>query len=132
MRSVLPERLERGRFTAGRLASDSSYGPEGAFRIQGPCGEELTIIASNGQLIAAHGWEHVSVSLRRRNPNWQEMCFVKDLFWDDAETVIQFHPAKLAYVNNHPHCLHLWRHAKDGHPLPPALLVGIKELGVLT
>lgn len=130
MRSVLPERLERGRFTSGRLASNSSYGPEGAFRIQGPCGEELTIIASSGQLIAARGWEHVSVSLRRRNPNWQEMCFCKDLFWDKHETVVQFHPAESDYVNNHAHCLHLWKH-KDGHALPPSLLVGDKALGVL-
>jgi len=27
--------------------------------------------------------EHVSVSLEKHCPNWQEMYFVKDLFWDE-------------------------------------------------
>jgi hypothetical protein len=58
------------------------------------------------------------------------MCFVKSLFWDDEETVIQFHPAVSAYVNNHSHCLHLWKPPFD-MPLPPSILVGIKALGTL-
>ena len=54
-------------------------------------------------------WEHVSVSLEKRCPNWKEMCLVKDLFWDESECVIQFHPPRSEYVNNHPFCLHLWK-----------------------
>lgn len=54
-------------------------------------------------------WEHVSVSLHTRCPNWREMCFVKDLFWDEEEEVIQLHPKKSQYVNVHEFCLHMWK-----------------------
>lgn len=50
------------------------------------------------------GWEHVSITMHRkfklgiisldRTPTWQEMCFVKNLLWDENDTVIQYHPAK--------------------------------------
>jgi len=70
-------------------------------------------------------WQHVSVSLPNRCPTWKEMCFVKKLFWGEDETVIQFHPNKSEYINNHPYVLHLWRH-RNGHQLPPSILVGIK------
>src|SRR5215472_5603082 len=120
----LGDKLEAGRVTAGHFASDPGV-PFGAFIIMGPCGAELRIIASDG--VAADigkGWEHVSVSTERRPPNWQEMSFVKDLFWHDEETVVQYHPPKSRYVNCHPHCLHLWRHAGHDALLPPMLLVG--------
>lgn len=65
------------------------------------------------------GWEHVSVTLHKmgkkklevvhRTPTWQEMCFVKDVFWGEEEEVIQFHPKKAEYVNVHDFCLHLWK-----------------------
>src|SRR3954463_731637 len=106
MRKVLPERLE-----AGRQEGERDWGAYGSFIVQGPCGERLRIIASGADADdwLAHGWEHVSVSTRRRPPNWQEMCFVKDLFWEPEECVVQFHPPRSEYINNHPHCLHLWR-----------------------
>jgi hypothetical protein len=53
--------------------------------------------------------EHVSVSLRKRCPTWDEMCIVKDIFWGGDELVCQFHPTKSQYVNIHPYCLHMWR-----------------------
>lgn len=83
------------------------------------------------QVIAAPSdseWQHVSVSLPSRCPTWEEMCFIKGLFWDEHEVVVQFHPAKDQYVNNHPFCLHLWRHNKVEMPTPPSILVGIKGL----
>jgi hypothetical protein len=129
MRSTLSERLEAGRIRTGAWASDLSYGPTGAFDVSGPCGLRLHIVANVANLFS-DGWEHVSVSTIRRTPNWREMCFVKELFWDDDEVVVQFHPAKSDYVNNHPHCLHLWRHV-DGFPTPPPMLVGNKALGTL-
>jgi len=134
MRKVLPEKLERGRVTTGPMASRPDWGPYGGFFVQGPCGEELTIIASGADADdkKSAGWEHVSVSTRRRPPNWQEMCFVKDLFWDETECVIQFHPPRSEYVNNHPHCLHLWGRADGNIPTPPSILVGFKDKGVLT
>jgi hypothetical protein len=122
MRAAFPEKLERGRIANGYFASQFGE-PFGAFFVQGPCGAELKIIAADGQDTA---WEHVSVSTERRPPNWQEMSFVKDLFWQDEECVVQFHPPKSTYINNHPHCLHLWKPTATVIPLPPPILVGIK------
>jgi hypothetical protein len=128
MKSVLPEKLEVGRVRHGYFGSGPDNGPYGAFFVSGPCGCELKIIASGAD---ETGWEHVSVSTPRRPPNWQEMCFVKDLFWEPEECVMQLHPPASQYVNNHPHCLHMWRPIRETIPLPPAILVGVKALGVL-
>lgn len=132
MRDKLPEKLEAGRLRDGPMASDSSWGAYGAFFVQGPCGEELKIVASGADDMISQGWEHVSISTRRRPPNWREMCFVKDLFWSEEECVIQFHPPRSEYVNNHPHCLHLWRPVDDHIRLPPSILVGLKDKGPMT
>lgn len=94
-------------------------------------GPILRIIASDAEYDVSKGWEHVSVSLPNRCPNWPEMCFVKDLFWTEDETVIQFHPPKADYVNNHAFCLHMWRDTKFNIRLPPSILVGIKDLGTI-
>lgn len=69
------------------------------------------------------GWEHVSISRLDRRPTWNEMCFVKDLFWRDDETVIQFHPKRSKYKNVMPYCLHLWRKIGGEHELPPDICV---------
>jgi hypothetical protein len=53
------------------------------------------------------------------------MCFVKGIFWDEDDVVIQFHPRKGEYVNNHPYCLHLWRPVGITVPTPPPICVGI-------
>lgn len=73
------------------------------------------------------GWEHVSVSLKHRTPTWDEMCFVKDLFWEEDECVIQYHPAKSDYVNFHPYCLHMWKPIEIEIPKPPSWMVGPKN-----
>lgn len=76
--------------------------------------KSVTIVASwNG------GWEHVSISMNKRCPTWDEMCMVKDIFWDEEECVIQYHPPKSVYVNNHPYCLHLWKKVGVKFELPP-------------
>lgn len=56
---------------------------------------------------------------------------MKDMFWDEDDVVIQFHPRKADYVNNHLNTLHLWRPIWSVLPLPPAVTVGLKELGVV-
>jgi hypothetical protein len=101
----------------GRRQGDPSWGPYGQFFVRGPEDAVLCIVASGADEDdeAAQGWEHVSVSAPRRTPTWAEMCFVKDLFWDEEETVLQFHPPKSQYV-----------------PMPPSILVGIKSLCTLT
>jgi hypothetical protein len=112
------KQLEACRITDGPLKSDRSAGNNGAFVIRGPHRTKLGIIASDGG-----GWEHVSVSTKNRTPTWTEMCFVKDLFWNDEETVVQFHPRKSQYVNDHPYCLHLWRPTFLSLPEPPHVFV---------
>jgi len=73
------------------------------------------------------GWEHASVSLRKRCPTWDEMCDIKDIFWGKDETVVQYHPPETEYVNNHPYCLHLWKKIGEEPELPPSIFVGFKK-----
>lgn len=121
---------EEFRIVTGRMKSNSSYGNNGAFTVQSPISDYriLVIIASDGE-----GWDHVSVHAEQgrdilRTPRWDEMCFVKDLFWDPEDVVMQLHPKRSEYVNNHPNTLHLWRPNTPGVviPTPPSILVGIK------
>ena len=123
----LSPRLEEYRLRTGAYASQP-HAPYGAFDMPGPCGERLTIVAADGR---DTGWEHVSVSTRRRIPNWTEMAFVKDLFWQPEECVVQFHPPRSRYVNNYSVVLHMWRWTRGEFPMPPDVLVGFKELGEL-
>jgi len=87
-------------------------------------GFTATIVCSTGA-----GWEHVSISPMRKNytSTWDDMCRLKEIFWSDAEAVIQIHPAKAEYVNNMPNCLHLWRCTYKDMVLPPSCLVGIRK-----
>lgn len=127
----LSPRLEEYRFRTGEHASPKDA-PFGAFRMPGPCGCALTIIASDGDISGElGGWEHVSVSTERRIPNWIEMCFVKNLFWESEDCVVQFHPPRSEYVNNHERVLHLWRWTRGNFPLPPSILVGVKDAGLI-
>lgn len=93
--------------------------PLGAFTMRTRQGNVLHIIASN-----EYYWEHVSVSLPHRTPTWEEMCLVKEKFWDPDDCVVQFHPPESRYINVHPHCLHLWRPTEMSIVLPPPWLVG--------
>lgn len=73
------------------------------------------------------GFEHCSVSMPTRCPSWEQMCAIKDAFWNDNEVCMQLHPAKKDYVNNHPYCLHIWKPINEKIPLPPTILVGLKD-----
>lgn len=91
-------------------------------------GRKKTVIASWGG-----GWEHVSINDWVQTPTWEEMCELKEIFFKDEETVVQYHPAKSDYVNNLQHCLHLWRPIEKytgTMPIPDTLLVGIKGLEI--
>lgn len=116
------------------LSTTSHDGNNGVFII--PANKaRLFCIASDGA-----GWEHVSVTVRAINkssvsfenvalrmPKWAEMCYVKELFWGEEDTVLQYHPPKSAYVNCHPTCLHLWRPIGVEVPVPHPLLVGPQD-----
>lgn len=84
---------------------------------------ELKVIVSAGDLDPNYPWEHVSVSLPNRCPNWPEMCHVKNIFWGEDETVVQYHPKKSEYVDCHPYCLHMWRPVNGEILLPPSIMV---------
>lgn len=124
----VPEEYRRSVFGEG-----AEIGNNGAFviptRLIGPPGsksfasrpEFFRAIAGNGE-----GWEHVSVSLPNRCPTWEEMCAIKDLFWDAEDCVVQYHPPKSEYVNCHLYCLHLWRPIGFDLARPHHSLVGPK------
>lgn len=84
-----------------------------------------------GNLIVSKGggWEHISVSPKKLRiiPSWDDMCRLKDIFWNEDESVIEIHPAKNEYVNNMPNCLHLWRCYYKDMVLPPSCFVGTRE-----
>lgn len=119
MRLHLSEKAEEGRI--------SGEGLNGRFKVQGPCGAKLFLWAFDG----ARDWEHVAVDLDppRRSPNWQEMCFAKDLFWGPEECVMQIHPPLSQYVKNNYTRLHLWKPKDAAIPQPPSRLVGFAGLG---
>jgi hypothetical protein len=131
---------EGKRIVSGPLASDFRYGNNGAFVFDSNLGQgrRLFTIASDGgppgewkkNGLDGEPWEHVSVHVKQgnktRTPVWDEMCFVKDLFWDPEDVVIQIHPKKSEYVNFHQNTLHLWRALKTDFKSPPSICVGPK------
>lgn len=69
------------------------------------------------------GWDHVSVSTHSRCPTWEEMCAIKDMFFDAEEFCVEYHPKKSEYINNMPYCLHIWKPQNKEMPRPPKELV---------
>lgn len=64
------------RIRNGRLASDDSFGACGAFEVPFES-NTLSVISTDGLGVYDQNgvqWEHVSVSLAKRCPNWREMC----------------------------------------------------------
>jgi len=104
-------------YRATHLITEPNCGNYGAFYARFGT-RDCFMIASD-----AGGWEHVSVSIggakADRTPTWEEMCKVKAWFWDDEDTVLQFHPPRSQYVNVHPYVLHLWRQTDTNFPTPP-------------
>lgn len=123
------------RVTTGRLGTTrAEAGNNGLFMLLGPKGETLRCIASDGTGWTSIGWElpaweHVSISLVDRTPTWAEMAYVKGVFWDEDDCVLQFHPPRADYRNFHEHCLHLWRPIGIEFPRPPADAVGPRGKG---
>lgn len=114
---------EKYRVTSGRMASTEENGCNGVFQIKPDPVTFFNIQASDGL-----GWEHVSVTKRQKGklalPTWDEMCAIKDMFWDKEDCVVQYHPPKSEYVNVHPGCLHLWREVGKEYNRPPKELIG--------
>lgn len=86
-------------------------------------GEDCVYVSFSG------GWEHVSIDGKKRLPDWNEMCELKDMFFRDDECCVEYHPPKSEYVNNAPYCLHIWKPIEQYSgklPMPPSLFVGVK------
>jgi len=123
-----PDIVEKGRIEHGQFKT-SRGDTVGLFLIKGPMAEVLTVMVSDGygwEEMGFHSpaWEHVSVYKPSSIPSWPEMCFIKDLFFEAEDCVLQFHPPKSQYVNCHEYCLHLWRVIGFEFPMPPSVTVG--------
>jgi hypothetical protein len=136
MTLCIPRKVEPYRVCQRSIWSSNPGDNFGAFDdVPGPCGEKLNILVSDGLPDdPVDCWEHVSVSLARvgkaRLPNWEEMCWVKNLFWNPEDCVVQFHPPQSEHVSNY-RVLHLWRSLDQEFPRPPGWMIGIKALGEL-
>lgn len=110
-----PKTLEKYRVTDGPRGTPrgATYGDWENVRL--PSNQRCKIVACDGKEI---GWDHVSVSLKHRCPTWEEMDWIKRLFWEPQDAVLQFHPAESNHISIHPYCLHMWRPLKP-FPLPP-------------
>jgi len=129
MKQQLPEkyRLTQSRHASMQAAlTTAADGANGVFIIPHHriADYKYTVVISD-----RNGWDHVSVTLScnkrdvKRCPTWEEMCYIKELFFDETEYVIQIHPAKGDYVNDHQWCLHLWKCTDRDFPKPPTIMV---------
>lgn len=115
------------------LYGDGFIGDEynGAFMIDKyKDGEFYLVVASNGE-----GWDHISVSLHRKNganikrcPSFQEMQMVKEKIFGEEEVVFQLHPREEDYINTHPYCLHLWKPNNCSMIVPPLYSMNDEKL----
>lgn len=100
-------------------ASGPEDGNNGMFRIP-KWGKTFRIIISDGE-----GWEHVSVTKEGLHtcPTWEEMCWVKSLFWEPDEACMQLHVADSDNISDHDYCLHIFRPIGVPIPLPDPMMV---------
>lgn len=133
------------------MATPDGFGANGGFMVSHPKINNYVFFCMVSDQL---GWDHVSITLHQKKtnihrskvyvggrtkivkktneyydpvgrcPTWEEMCFIKSVFWEDEEEVVQFHPAKKDHVNNHQYCLHLWRPTIHRIDLPPKEFVG--------
>lgn len=122
MRKRFHDLAEKGRCQLPERGYGSAYGDTfGWFKLLCPAtGCLLNVIAADG---SETRFDHVSVSLKDRTPTWEEMAWVKSLFWDEEELVIEYHPPKSKYINVTSTVLHLWKPLDVEIPLPPAICV---------
>jgi hypothetical protein len=108
---------EEARVTTGGYASKPGD-TEGLFVFCRFGVEYLRVIVGVGS-----GWDHVSVSKRYSTPTWDDMCWMKRLFFRDDECAMQLHVPIADHINIHEHCLHLWRPHDLEIPRPPQEMV---------
>ncbi len=100
---IVPVKLEPVPFPPDIQAQAAWATPPAAW-----AGSSVKVIASidpthHGDLL------HVSIAHRVRNPTWEEIRQVRDLFFPDTIDVMMMLPKAVDYVNIHEHCFHLWQ-----------------------
>jgi len=118
------QRLTEAKWSQGNDFFNPSN--EGCFAIPSPVDKRLmTTLVSSG-----YGWDHVSVSRGQRCPYWEEMEYVRRVFFHPDECVMQLHPPLDEYITGEwpgrrsIFTLHLWRPQESVIPRPPGILVG--------
>ncbi len=117
MRKTLPANLEKLRIDHPMYIKAERGSIEGAFII--PYGNKKLLVISG----CGDGWDHVSISLKHRCPTWDEMCFIKNLFFERDECAIQFHPSESDYINIGKTVLHIWRPQEQEIKMPPRYML---------
>jgi hypothetical protein len=87
----------------------------GLFRIPNGSIRNTIIVTASDEF----EWERVTVSKKYESPTWDEMCKIKDLFWDVNDYVLQYHPPRRICSNYTSYSLDLWRPIGGDIPLPP-------------
>lgn len=119
LKQLYKELGERKDFRIIRTGFDGGMGEFAKGKQRG-----MTVIWSYGG-----GWEHISMDGKKRTPTWDEMCELKDMFFNDDECCVQYHPPKSEYVNSIKYCLHIRKPIEmysGVFPIPPSLFVGVK------
>lgn len=131
MRTIFPASLNARRVKEGPLKSSDTFGFCGAFYIPS-CfpGVMLGVIASDGSDWVKTGlpppiFEHASVRVinEQRLPTWNEMDYVKKIFWSDDEVVAQLHVNDERKVQHRTDVLHLWKQIGQDYSLPPGICI---------
>ena len=117
MKEKLPANLIRFRVHLPGYETVPDDDIQGAFIIP-YMAYELKVICGVGD-----GWDHVSVSRKYRQPTWDEMDWIRRLFFESGETVLQIHPPVDLHINYHEHVLHLWRAWGVEFTLPPRYMI---------
>lgn len=111
---------EEYRVTKGNMATTADDGRNGLFEFRKGLVTYYCVVSDKDN------WEHVAITIdRTRPPRWPEMHLVKNMFWDESDIVMQFHPANQEYLNNNVYCLHLYRPIGIYFPAPPAVVEGV-------
>ena len=119
---------EKYRITTGNMASSEKDGNKGAFMV--PYEKRMIKYDTFLQVIASDilGFEHISVipvyksgKPIGRKPTWEELDFVKRLFWNEKgipDIVVQFFIPDRLEVKTHPFSLHLYKKIGSIYEIP--------------
>lgn len=121
MRDV--EHLEKFRVVNGPMASTPEAGNNGMFLIphQKYAKDRFQVTCSDGM-----GWEVVSFTYYKKNktPTWDDSCYIKDLFWEEEEAVMQLHRPASLRVSERKFVIALMRPIEVEIPQPPVITLG--------